>query len=307
MQLVGLRSQNKGNEMNNNEKRTFWISVGVSLFAVFLLYSYTQEKSSELTKKFGAKERVVIANKEINEMETIDETMLQIVERPVDFIQPSAVSDPELAVGKVALAPIKKNEQILETKIMEPGPITGLSLQVSPGKRAIPIPVDEIRGVAKLLKPGDRIDIVTALDVGKGQNQRREVKTLMEDVVILATGLNIINEMPRLYEKQGNNEYIKNIRGNTNFSSVTVEVSPHQVQDLVYILSTSPGSLFLTLRHPSDRLSNLSRLRNTTAESLLGKPSPSLVNSQLKSRIPASLPIRKPKKVKKKRGPYRDL
>ena len=283
--------------------------MGVSLFAVFLLYSYTQEKSAELTKKFGAKERVVVASQEINEMETINETMLQIVERPVDFIQPSAVSDPELAVGKVALAPIKKNEQVLETKIMEPGPLTGLSLQVSPGKRALPLPVDEIRGVAKLLKPGDRVDIITALDVGKGQNQRREVKTLMEDVVILATGLKIINELPRLYEKQGKNEYIKNIRSETNFSSVTVEVSPKQAQDLVYILSTSPGSMFLSLRHPSDRLSNMARLRNSTANSLLGKASPNLVKRQLKSRIPASLKTKKPKKKarKKRRGPYRDL
>src|SRR2546430_3347599 len=68
--------------MNQNETRTFWISVGAALFAVFLLYSYTQEKSAQLTKKFGAKQRVVIAAQDINEMETIDETMLQVIERP---------------------------------------------------------------------------------------------------------------------------------------------------------------------------------------------------------------------------------
>src|SRR6476620_4537992 len=99
--------------MNQNETRTLWISVGLALFAVFLLYSYTQEKSAELTKKFGAKQRVVVAAVDINEMETIDETMLQVEEKPVDFIQPQAFSDPEEAVGMVALAPIKKDEQVL--------------------------------------------------------------------------------------------------------------------------------------------------------------------------------------------------
>ena len=89
-----------------------------ALFAVFLLYSYTQEKSESLTKKFGAKQRVVVAVRDINEMETIDETMLDITEQPVDSIQPTALNDPELAVGKVALAPIIKGEQILESKIL---------------------------------------------------------------------------------------------------------------------------------------------------------------------------------------------
>ena len=57
--------------------------------------------------------------------------------------------------------------------------------------------------MAKLLNPGDRIDIIAALDVGKGTAQHREVKTLMQDVTILATGLRIVNELPVLYEKVG--------------------------------------------------------------------------------------------------------
>ena len=91
--------------MNQNETRTLWISVGAALFAVFLLYSYTQEKSAELQKKFGAKQRVVVVTKDINEMETVDETMLSVEEKPVDFIEPGAFNDPEPAVGMVALAP----------------------------------------------------------------------------------------------------------------------------------------------------------------------------------------------------------
>lgn len=117
--------------MNQNETRTLWLSVGAALFAVFLLYSYTQEKTAELTKKFGAKTNVVVAKVDINEMQTVDETMLEMVEQPVDFIQPEALKNPEIAVGKVAIAPIKKGEQVLESKILKPGPLTGLSLQIS--------------------------------------------------------------------------------------------------------------------------------------------------------------------------------
>ncbi len=293
--------------MNSNESRTLWISIFSALFAVVLLYSYSQERTAEITKKFGAKEKVVIATRDINEMETINETMLQIIERPVDFIEPKAVNDPELAVGKVALAPIKENEQILESKIMEPGPITGLSLQVSPGKRAITIPIDEVRGIAKLIKPGDRIDIMAAIDIGAGANQKREVKTLLQDVTILATGSTIINELPRLFEKHGKEEFVKNMRADTSFTTVTIEATPTEVQDLVYILSTAPGSLFISLRHPSDNLKT--QLASSSVQTVLGKVSESNISQQLE-RLPAAaappMPVKAPPK-KKQKGPFVDL
>lgn len=292
--------------MNQNETRTLWISVGSALFAVFLLYSYTQEKSAELQKKFGAKQRVVIAAKDINEMETIDETMLIIDEKPVDFIEPGAYSDPEPAVGMVALAPIKEGEQLLQSKVIKPGPITGLSLQVSPSKRALAVPVNETNAVARLLKPGDRIDIVAALDVGKGVAQRREVKTIMQDVVVLSTGARIVNDLPASLEKSGKDSWqVIPLRDDMTFTTITVEASPEESQDLIYLLSTSPGSIFMTLRHPSDHTKK--RFPESTIESLLGKVSQEMLNMQ--QRVPAAAPPPPaPMPVKpKKKGPFIDL
>jgi len=292
--------------MNQNETRTLWISVGAALFAVFLLYSYTEEKGRSITDKYGKKQRVVVAARDIKDMETIDETMLKIVERPVSFTEPEAISDPEAAVGLVALAPIKADEQVLRTKILQPGPVTGLSLQVAPTKRAVTIPIDEMRGVAKLLNPGDRIDLITSMDVGKGANQHRETKTIMQDVVVLATGIRIMNELPRFYEKMGKDEYIKPMRADRSFSTITIEATPEEAQDIIHILSTAPGSLFLTLRHPSDH--SKKRMAESTIESVLGKVSANLL--QQSYRVPAAaLPKPEPARElpKKRKGPYRDL
>jgi pilus assembly protein CpaB len=289
--------------MNQNETRTFWISVGSALFAVFLLYSYTQEKSAQLTKDFGAKVRVVVATVDINEMETIDETMLQVIEKPSKYAEKDALSDPENAVGLITLAPIKAGEAILPNKIIKPGPVTGLALQVAPSKRAVTVPIDETRGVARLINPGDRIDLVAALDVGKGLAQKREIKTIMQDVVVLATGLRVVNDLPVLYEKMGREDFIKNLRGDTTFNSITIEASPEEAQDLIYILSTSPGSLFLTLRHPSDHTKK--RMPEANVDSLMGKISPEMMN--LQQRVPAAAPPPPPpppKPVKKKKGPF---
>jgi pilus assembly protein CpaB len=291
--------------MNPNETRTFWISVGAAVFAAFLIYSYTQEKSAQLLKRFGAKQRVVVAAVDINEMETIDESMLQVVERPTDFIEPQAVNDPEIAVGQIALAPIKKDEQILQTKIIKPGPETGLSLQVAPSKRAVTIPIDETRGVARLITPGDRIDLVASLDVGKGMQTHREIKTIMQDVVVLATGLRIVNELPVMYEKIGQQDWVKLLRTREpNFNSITVEASPEESQDLIYILSTSPGSLFITLRHPSDHTKK--RMPEATVDTLLVKISPEMMNMQQRLPAAAPTPPPPPPKKKKRKGPFID-
>lgn len=256
--------------MNKNETLTLWLSIGTAIFAVFLLYSYTQEKSAQISKKFGALTSVVTAVRDIEEMETVNDSMLQLKEYPSNFVQPEALLTMEEAIGLVALAPISKGEQILRTKITRPGPTTGISLQVSPSKRALTIPIDEMRGVAKLLKPGDRVDIIAALDVRKGATQEREVKTIMQDVVILATGIKVVNELPRVTEEISGDQFIRNIRSATDFNSITIEADPKDIQSLVYVLSTSPGALFLSLRHPSDH-SLVNHLGTSSIDSLLGR------------------------------------
>lgn len=256
--------------MNKNETLTLWLSIGAAVFAVMLLYSYTQEKSAQVSKKFGAMTSIVTAVRDIGEMETVNDSMVQLKEYPSSFVQPEALLTMEEAIGLVALAPISEGEQVLRTKITHPGPTTGLSLQVSPTKRALTIPIDEMRGVAKLLKPGDRVDIVASLDVREGAVQKKEIKTIMQDVVILATGIKVVNELPRVFEEISGKDFIRNIRAATDFNSITIEADPKDVQDLVYVLSTAPGALFLSLRHPSDHSIN-PHLPVSSLNSLLGK------------------------------------
>lgn len=186
--------------MNSNDTKTFWIALGSALFAVFLLYSWMQEKNKEMTDKFGKRVSVVVAKENINEMTPLDETSVQMLEIPEEYVAPQAVTDPNELRGFVALAPIIKGEQILKTKIAKPGALTGLSFQVSPGKRALTIPVDEMRSVAKLLKPGDRVDLVASVISGSGMNQKKEVKVLMQNTIILATGTSVNNQLPASIE-----------------------------------------------------------------------------------------------------------
>lgn len=238
----------------NQDSKNLWMAILFAVIAAGLLYSHIQEKNKSIAKKYGAKNTIVIAKKNIGEMVPINDTHVEIKEMPVDFISPGAVSDPNDVIGMVAIAPFKKGEQILQNKVVNPSPLTGLSLQVSPGKRAVTIPIDAVRGVAKLLKPGDRIDILAALFVGSGKNKKKVVKTIMQNVPILATGVKISNELPVLYtkNKRGNEIIAKNLTRDTTFTNITIEATPQEAQNITFILNQNPKDLSITLRHPSD-------------------------------------------------------
>lgn len=257
-----------------NETRNLWLSIGFGVFAAFLLYSYSQEKKAEYDKKFGTTKRVIVAKDDIPEMQTIYDTMIEAVEKPADFVEPDAAITMEEVVGNVAAIPIKKGQQVVKNKLYTPGPDTGVALQVAPTKRAVTIPVDEVRSVAKLVRPGDRVDIVAAIDVGKGVAQERKVSTIMQDVVVLATGVSIVNNIPRVVELDGSGKNMAgySLTGDTKYTTITVEATPKEAQDLVFILSTAPGNLFFTLRNPNDH--GFSRFPASTAQGVANEGMP---------------------------------
>jgi pilus assembly protein CpaB len=289
----------------NNETRTLWISVGAGLFGMFLVYSFLQEQKAEIVKPYGGMMNVVVAVKKINELQTIDDSMIQVVQKPQSFVEPEAVKNPEDIIGHVAVATIMPDEQILFTKLLQPGPETGISLQIQPGKRAITLPVTEYTGVARLIKPGDRLDIIAAVDVGKGINLKREVATIMHDVPVLATGINVVNNMPRTFEADANANRVNqvNLTTDTKYASVTLEVTPKEGQDLIYLQTAGGGNIYFALKNPNDRLTH-TRMPTSTAESILGRsfeaPAPQV--QMQAAPMPASVPVPQrvaPKPIKK--------
>ena len=224
----------------NNESRSLVISLVAGILAAFLLYSYSQEKKAEYDKTYGTMKNVVVAKVDIEQMRTIDGTMLEVVQRPADFIEPGAIQDPEIAVGQVAGKPIKKNEQVLDSKLLLPGADTGISLQ----------------------------------DSGRGMQTKREVSMIMQDVVVLATGINVVNNLPRTIESDSNgkNMVLTNLSGDTKYNSITIEATPKEAQDLIYIVSSSPSNIFFTLRNPNDRTVP-PRIGSSSSDTIMGRVS----------------------------------
>src|SRR5260370_91703 len=76
---------------------------------------------------------------------------------------------------RVALAPLQRNELILKTKVTGPGQRASLSALLDEGKRAVTVRVDDVRGVAGFVLPGDRVDVVLVRSVPRPSGSQDDV------------------------------------------------------------------------------------------------------------------------------------
>ena len=100
---------------------------------------------------------------------------------PRDFRPSTALTVLDPLAGKVALGPLSANTILVEGQFVDPrqAQIT-FSQKIDAGKVAVTVSVDQVRGVAGLLVPGDLVNILVA--DGGGQ------RVLFQNVEILAIG-----------------------------------------------------------------------------------------------------------------------
>jgi pilus assembly protein CpaB len=143
-----------------------------------------------------------------------------------------AVKDDLLSGGRrVALSPLKRGEAVLRSKITGPGQRASLASLLDEGKRAVTVSVDDVRGVAGFVLPGDFVDIVIIADDGSPKRQSYS-DILLEHVKVLA-----IDQVASEGEGQP-----------TVAKAVTVEVTKEQAQKI--LLATNIGKLSLILARP---------------------------------------------------------
>ena len=111
--------------------------------------------------------------------------------RTVPFLKESLptgyYSKTEKLEGRVIIAPLKKNEPIIESKLA-PDNVTagGVSAIVKPGKRALAVKGDKVIGISGFINPGNRVDVLVTL---KDPASKMEVtKVVLENVMVLASG-----------------------------------------------------------------------------------------------------------------------
>ncbi len=248
--------------------RAFTLAIVIALVAMFMAYSYIEEQKSKIINAYGKEVPVVVAKRDIKELELIDDSKIEIKKVPKSFMAPGRFSRIEDLINTVAVTPISKGEQITKPRITYPGIKSGLSRQVKVGMRAISITINEQSGVSRLIKPGDRVDVLAPVDFSSGQKQHQSIKTILQDVIVLSVGKKMTDSLPMSGVKIG--KEIKTMKLNVyeRYNTVTLELSPYQVQKMYFILSYSGGRPFLSLRNNNDTGSV--RIKSTRIFDILG-------------------------------------
>ena len=240
---------------------------------------------------YGTDKAVVVAKRDIKELELLDETNLTLESVPNKFVQPGTSASINDFKSALAVAPISKGEQITRTKVTQLGARTGLARQIAVGKRAITVRINDETGVAKLLKPGDRVDVLSTIDPsGSGNKLMLETRTILQDVIVLATGKYVTNTVPGILEAdpfrgEGPKTPL-NLATYTAFANVTLEVTPNDAQILVYAAKNL--DIYLALRNNDDSKRE-DDLGKTMMKDLMGKDSANLGQGGQSKGPPATL------------------
>ena len=251
-------------------RRAFLFSLVLGLAAVLMLAVYLSNVEKQF--KGGYEEMsILVASRDILRYEVIDETMLVKQNIPKPYVQPLAVTamEPEQVMGYMADSTIKKGEQITKTKLALMGE-GGISPLIRPNYRACTIAVNEITGVAGLIRNRDSVDIVATFKTLDEKNRVAnsvEAITLFQNVPILAVGRNYIFDRPQEIARE-KVSVIPSVDRGLGFSNITLEMTPRQCMDL--IVAQQVGELTVTLRSYHDRFTSkpnpeLKDLPSTTA------------------------------------------
>ncbi len=146
--------------------------------------------------------------------------------------------DTKSLIGTVARLPIAVGQPITSSRIVHPGEQGFLAAALKPGMRAITVAVNDTTGIAGLVFPGDRVDMLLTHEIptAGGNNEKRHVtETVLENIRILAIDQSLSHQND---PKQTGPVVVA--------KTATIEVNPKQAE-MVYVASTL-GLLSLSLR-----------------------------------------------------------
>lgn len=235
-------------------KSSIVIPLVLAGLGVFLVIQYLQTKEEEMGLS-AELVPVIVANADIPAYTKLDRAMIQFIEVPKKFVQPSSLQDPAKLDKRVSLIPILKGEQILTTMLSGVGQSAGLALQIRKGFRAVSVGIDAISGVSGLLQAGDKVDVLGTFDLTKDAKLEKRTFTVLQNIPVLAVGQDLGREtlVREAYESEDEAELNKRVSGlqrsatrkNIRKETVTLLVDPAQAQEIV--LTQEIGTLSLAL------------------------------------------------------------
>lgn len=177
---------------------------------------------------------VVVASRDIPEGAVIDFYALKVAHWPAGTVPPGAYTSVDDVDHRMARIGIHKGEAIVPSRLIPDGIGAGLEVKLTPGKRAYSVRVSDAVGMADLIHPNSRVDVMVVIDDARHPG-RRMAKLFMQNIRVLAIGPMV---------------------GRTTDGSIppafvgTLEVTSYEAE--VLAIAASQGSLQFVLRGTAD-------------------------------------------------------
>lgn len=151
--------------------------------------------------------------------------------------------NPADLVDRVALVRMVKGQHVLESTLAPTGAAGGVQALIPEGMRAITIQVNEFSGVAGLLSPGSKVDIISV--IRNDENTGSVARTIVQNVEVRAIGRQIsaAPSQPAAQEPGAPPAPFVN--------NVTLLVTPEQAEAIQ--LASVGGHPWLVLRNSKDK------------------------------------------------------
>jgi len=188
--------------------------------------------------------QIVVAKVHIDRGKEIEADMIETRTVPKNAIPPGAVADADKAVGRlVTIDGGLPPGTILEAALASADQKQGLPSLIPAGMRAFTIQASNASGVAGLVSPEDRVDVLLTVQsrsrddaTGGGQTM-----TLLQNIEVLTVNQDYVREDTEDSERRSSSK-------KSRVEYVTLLVAPEQAVRLN--LAQSRGSLHLSLRNP---------------------------------------------------------
>lgn len=218
-----------------------------------LIYFFVLNLAQSNLAKSQKLEEVFVAKIDLPEGTQIKKDYITHVPIPLSYVQKDAfVSTKGAAVGDienlVTRVSIPKGNQITKPALSSLSPEMGISLKVQPGNRAYILEVNN--QVAKMIKPGDKVDILITFDAQlKTNNKEKMSVTILQNILVLGVGSNLGQGLDKA-AKAKNKEDEENSAAFSDTSTLSLSLGLEAAQYLA--LAQEEGEITVVVRAPGD-------------------------------------------------------
>jgi pilus assembly protein CpaB len=213
------------------------LAVVIAAAGSFFVHSWLRGQTAPVPKILKTQKQdavtVAVASANIPWGTKLTKEMIKTVSFLPNSVPSGAFTDPEKLAERVAILPIRENVPILESMLASADVKSGgITVIVSPGKRAVAVRGDKVLGLSGLVNPGNRVDVLVSI---KDDNDKDVTKLVLEKIPVLAAG-------PQMqYNEKGEPAPV---------DVYTLEVTPEESEKLA--LASTKGQLHFALRNIVD-------------------------------------------------------